>query len=164
MMCGCGAPSARHRSRGDQRGGLGAGCTDRGGLPGLVEWTLPIEQLGPGARYYEYDPKEARRLLAEAGYAKGFKTQITVTNGLGRDRIDEAVLVQRYLKEVGIEAELKIQEHGAYTATTVQGKFEGLVDSPSGVVGNRMDGCIVPTRPTPPGTWATSMTPRLRPC
>jgi peptide/nickel transport system substrate-binding protein len=100
---------------------------------GLVEWTLPIEQLGPGARYYEYDPKEAKRLLAEAGYPKGFKTQLTVTNGLGRDRIDEAVLVQRYLKEVGIEAELKIQEHGAYTATTVQGKFEGLVDSPSGV-------------------------------
>jgi peptide/nickel transport system substrate-binding protein len=100
---------------------------------GLVEWTLPIEQLGAGAKYYEYDPKEARRLLAEAGYPKGFKTQLTVTNGLGRDRIDEAVLVQRYLKEVGIEAELKIQEHGAYTATTVQGKFEGLVDSPSGV-------------------------------
>src|SRR5262245_3885136 len=101
---------------------------------GLVEWTLPIEQLGAGARYYEYDPKEAKRLLAEAGYVKGFKTQLTVTNGLGRDRIDEAVLVQRYLKDVGIEAELKIQEHGAYTATTVQGKFEGLVDSPSGVV------------------------------
>ena len=100
---------------------------------GLVEWTLPIEQLGEGAKYYRYDPKEARRLLAEAGYPKGFKTQLTVTNGLGRDRIDEAVLVQRYLKEVGIEAELKIQEHGAYTATTVQGKFEGLVDSPIGV-------------------------------
>src|SRR5262247_1684428 len=101
---------------------------------GLVEWTLPIEQLGAGATYYEYDPKEAKRLLAEAGYVKGFKTQLTVTNGLGRDRIDEAVLVQRYLKDVGIEAELKIQEHGAYTATTVQGKFEGMVDSPIGVV------------------------------
>ncbi len=100
---------------------------------GLVEWTLPIEQLGAGAKYYEYDPKEAKRLLAEAGYPKGFKTQLTVTNGLGRDRIDEAVLVQRYLKDVGIEAELKIQENGAYTATTMQGKFEGLVDSPSGV-------------------------------
>jgi peptide/nickel transport system substrate-binding protein len=100
---------------------------------GLVEWTLPIDQLGAGARYYEYDPKEAQRLLAEAGYPKGFKTQLTVTNGLGRDRIDEAQLVQRFLKDVGIDAELKIQEHGAYTATTVQGKFEGLVDSPSGV-------------------------------
>jgi ABC-type transport system substrate-binding protein len=90
---------------------------------GLVQWSLPIEQLGEGATYYRYDPKEARRLLAEAGYPKEFKTQLTVTNGLGRDRIDEAVLVQRYLKDVGIGAELKIQEHGAYTATTVQGKL-----------------------------------------
>src|SRR5919109_1500372 len=32
---------------------------------GLVEWTLPIDQLGAGAKYYEYDPQEARRLLAE---------------------------------------------------------------------------------------------------
>jgi peptide/nickel transport system substrate-binding protein len=28
---------------------------------GLVEWTLPIEQLGAGAKYYEYDPKEPLR-------------------------------------------------------------------------------------------------------
>src|SRR4051794_29241518 len=34
---------------------------------GLVEWSLPIDQLGAGAKYYEYDRKEARRLLAEAG-------------------------------------------------------------------------------------------------
>jgi peptide/nickel transport system substrate-binding protein len=101
---------------------------------GLVEWSLSIDQLGAGAKYYEYDPKEAKRLLAEAGYAKGFKTHLTVTSGLGRDRVDEAQLVQRYLKDVGIEAELKIQEYGAYIATTVQGKFEGIVDGPIGVV------------------------------
>ena len=100
---------------------------------GLAEWTVPIDQLGAGARYYEYDPKEAKRLLAEAGYPEGFKTQLTVTGGLGRDRVDEAQLVQGFLKEVGIEAELKIQEYGAYIATTVQGKFEGMVDGPSGV-------------------------------
>ena len=41
--------------------------------------------------------------------------------------------MQRYLKDVGIEAELKIQEYGAYMATTVQGKFEGLVRSPIGI-------------------------------
>src|SRR5712692_2519557 len=101
---------------------------------GLVEWTLPIDQLGAGAKYYEYDPKEARRLLAEAGFPKGLKTQLTVTSGLGRDRVDEAQLVQGYLKDVGIEVELKIQEYGAYVATTVQGKFEGMVDGPIGVV------------------------------
>ena len=45
----------------------------------------------------------------------------------GATVIDDAQLIQRFLKEVGIEAELKIQEYGAYVATTVQGKYEGLV-------------------------------------
>jgi peptide/nickel transport system substrate-binding protein len=100
---------------------------------GLTEWSLPIDQLGAGAKYYQYDPKEAQRLLAEAGYPKGFKTQLSVTTGLSRDLIDDAQLVQRYLKDVGIDAELKLQEHGAYMATTMQGKFEGLVRSPFGI-------------------------------
>jgi peptide/nickel transport system substrate-binding protein len=100
---------------------------------GLVEWALPPDQLGEGARYYTYDPKEARRLLAEAGYPKGFKTQLWVTTGLTRDLVDDAQLVQGYLKEVGIEAELKPQEHGAYISTTFQGKFEGMVRSPFGI-------------------------------
>ena len=39
-------------------------------------------------------------------------------------------LVQRYLKDVGIEAELKLQEYGAYFATTAQGKFEGMAMGP----------------------------------
>ena len=97
---------------------------------GLVEWSLPVDQLGAGAKYYQYDPKEAKRLLAEAGYPKGFKTQLTATSGLGRDLIDAAQLVQRFLKDVGIEVELKLQEYGAYTATTAQGKYEGMVYGP----------------------------------
>jgi peptide/nickel transport system substrate-binding protein len=100
---------------------------------GLVEWSLPIDQLGAGAKYYQYNTKEARRLLAEAGYPNGFKTQLTVTPGFGRDLIDDAQLVQQYLKDVGVEAEMKIQEYGAYVATTAQGKFEGLVRGPYGI-------------------------------
>src|SRR5262249_21632053 len=34
------------------------------------------------------------------------------------------------LKDVGIEAELKIQEYGAYMATTWAGKFDGLAFGP----------------------------------
>src|SRR6266511_4118017 len=100
---------------------------------GLVEWSLPIDELGEEAKYYRYDPKEARRLLAEAGFPKGFKTQLTVSNGYGRDLLDDAQLIQQHLKDVGIETELKIQEYGAYVATTVQGKFEGLVRGPFGI-------------------------------
>jgi len=100
---------------------------------GLAEWSLSIDQLGAGAQYYQYSPKEARRLLGEAGYAHGFHTQLTVTPGFGRDLVDDAQLVQSYLKDVGIEAELKIQEFGAYVATTVAGKYEGLVRGPYGI-------------------------------
>jgi peptide/nickel transport system substrate-binding protein len=97
---------------------------------GLTEWSLPIERLGEGARYYRYDPREARRLLAEAGYPKGFKTQLSATGGYGHDLLDAVQLVLHYLKEVGIEAELKLQEYGAYMATTGQGKFEGMTMGP----------------------------------
>jgi peptide/nickel transport system substrate-binding protein len=100
---------------------------------GLVEWSLPIEQLGAGAKYYQYDPKEARRLLAEAGYPKGFKTPLIVSSGYGRDLLDDVQMIMRFLKDVGIEAELKIQEHGAYVATTVQGKYEGMIRGPIGI-------------------------------
>jgi peptide/nickel transport system substrate-binding protein len=97
---------------------------------GLPEWSPHIDELGAGARYYQYDPKEARRLLAEAGFPKGFKTQIYTTNGLGPGLVDAVQLAQRFLKEVGIEAELKIQEYGAYMATTFAGQFEGLAMGP----------------------------------
>src|SRR6266568_8037346 len=95
---------------------------------GLAEWSPRIDELGAGARYYQHDPKEARRLLAEAGMPKGFKTQIVTTSGTGAGPAvtDAAQLAQRYLKEVGIETELKIEEYGAYMATTAQGKFEGM--------------------------------------
>ena len=97
---------------------------------GLVEWSLPIDQLGEGAKYYRYDPKEAKRLLAEAGFPKGFKTQLNSTGGYGPDLLDAVQLAQQYLKDVGIETEMKLQEYGAYMATTFLGKFEGMAMGP----------------------------------
>jgi peptide/nickel transport system substrate-binding protein len=97
---------------------------------GLTEWSLPVDQLGEGAKYYQYDPKEARRLLADAGFPKGFKTLLNTTGGYGPDVLDAAQLVLRNLKDVGIEAELKLKEYGAYMATTFAGNFEGLAFGP----------------------------------
>jgi peptide/nickel transport system substrate-binding protein len=96
--------------------------------PGLVEWSLPIDQLGAGAKYYQYDPQEARRLLADAGFARGVQTQLWATGGtgFGTDLLDSVQLIQRLLKDIGVRAELKLQEFGAYVATTARGKFEGL--------------------------------------
>jgi peptide/nickel transport system substrate-binding protein len=97
---------------------------------GAPEWSPRIDQLGPGAQYYRHDPKEARRLLAEAGFPNGLKTQLNVTGGYGSDITDSFELVQRQLKESGIEAELKLQEYGAYIATTFLGKYEGMAMGP----------------------------------
>jgi len=97
---------------------------------GLPEWSLRIDQLGPGAQYYRHDPKEARRLLAEAGFPQGLKTQLVVTAGYGSDLLDSFQLAQRQLKESGIEATLKIEEYGAYISTTFLGKYEGMAMGP----------------------------------
>jgi peptide/nickel transport system substrate-binding protein len=80
-------------------------------------------------------------LLAEAGFPNGFKTLLHTTEGFGLDFLDAVQLVQCYLKDVGIEAELKLQEFGAYTATTMQGKFEGLAMEP-GVPGWEPDSIL----------------------
>lgn len=100
---------------------------------GLRDWSLPIDQLGTGAKYYQYDPKEARELLKAAGFPKGFKTQINATGGYGRGVVDALQLLQQYLKEVNIEAEIKMQEYGAYMATTFIGKFDGMAYGPIGI-------------------------------
>src|SRR5262249_34507106 len=92
---------------------------------GLPHWSLRVDQLGHGAQYYRHDPKAARRLLVEAGFAPSVKIPLTTTSGLGADLVDAVQLVQRQLKESGIETELRVQEFGAYASTTALGKFEG---------------------------------------
>src|SRR5499425_1997955 len=54
---------------------------------GLQEWSLPVDQLGAGAKYYQYDPHEAKRFLAEAGFPNGFKTPFYMTGGAGPDLV-----------------------------------------------------------------------------
>ena len=150
-MCGCAVPSPTPSTARPSSRRCGAGAYRGPSVsPGLEEWTLPIDQLGAGAKYYQYDPQEARRLLAEAGYSRGFKTTLTVNSGAGRDLLDDAQLLQRFLKDVGIEAELKLQEYGAYVATTVQGKFEGLVRSPIGIAWEPDRRLYRAMPPTPP--------------
>src|SRR6185295_18945135 len=55
----------------------------------LKEWSIPIGQLPPeGRQLYEFDPKGARRLLAEAGHPNGIKVPIETTPGYGPDWMD----------------------------------------------------------------------------
>jgi peptide/nickel transport system substrate-binding protein len=96
----------------------------------LKDWTLPVSQLGEGARYFKHDPKEARRLLAEAGYPNGFPASMCFTTYGSTFAVDSAQLVLKYLKDVGIDAKLDQKEYGAYISTCFYGKFDSMTFGP----------------------------------
>ena len=66
----------------------------------LREWSLPIDQLGEGARYYKHDPAEAKRLLAAAGHPNGFPMSLCFTDYGSTVIVDSAQLVVKYLRDV----------------------------------------------------------------
>jgi peptide/nickel transport system substrate-binding protein len=67
-----------------------------------------------------YDPQRARRLLAEAGYPRGFKTRITTTPRYNMG-VELAEAVAANLAEVGIDAAIEVLEWG-----TIRSLWSGL--------------------------------------
>ena len=90
----------------------------------------PIYELGEGAKYYKYDPVEARRLLAAAGHPRGFPASVCFTTYGDNVLVDSAQLVLKYLKDVGIDAKLDQKEYGAYISTCFYGKFDSMTYGP----------------------------------
>jgi peptide/nickel transport system substrate-binding protein len=74
---------------------------------------------------YDYDPERARALLAEAGYPEGVSVTIW-TNNTPR-RIEIAEILQSYLAEVGIAAEVEVFEWGAYLAGITEGRHQMIL-------------------------------------
>ena len=96
----------------------------------LKDWSLPVSQLGDGARYFKRDLVEAKRLLAAAGYPNGFSASLCY-NSYGSTIIsDIAELIAKSLKDVGIETKLDVKEYGAFIASCYLGKFDSLTYGP----------------------------------
>jgi peptide/nickel transport system substrate-binding protein len=97
---------------------------------GLKDWSLPIAQLGDGARWYTHDVAEAKRLLAAAGHPSGFSAPVCFTTYGSAILVDQAQLILKQLKNAGIDARLDQKEYGAYFATCFVGKFEAMAFGP----------------------------------
>jgi peptide/nickel transport system substrate-binding protein len=96
----------------------------------LKDWTLPLNQLGEGAKYFKYDLAEAKRLLAAAGYPNGFPGSACFTTYGSTVLIDAMQLVLKNLKDVGIDAKLDQKEYGAYITSCFYGKFDSMTYGP----------------------------------
>jgi peptide/nickel transport system substrate-binding protein len=77
----------------------------------------------------KYDPAKAKKLLAEAGYPKGFKTRIIPHFAVDRDVM---VSIQSYLSKVGITVDLEFVDQGKFTEYRRKGWKNGFLCQPLG--------------------------------
>jgi peptide/nickel transport system substrate-binding protein len=74
---------------------------------------------------YSYDVEAAKKLLAEAGYPNGFKTELWAmsnTRPYMPQPLKVAEAIQANLKEIGIDAEIKTYEWATYLEKTGNGE------------------------------------------
>src|SRR3989304_5484969 len=96
----------------------------------LSAWAIPFDKLGEGAKYHEHDPKEARRLLKEAGHGNGFSTSLDYATYQSQEIIDSVQMLVKFWKDVGVEVKVNEKPYAAYFATAYQGKHEGMMFGP----------------------------------
>jgi peptide/nickel transport system substrate-binding protein len=119
----------------------GEGCIDAGPVPcALTEWKLPASKMEPAKAKYlvGYDPAEAKRLLAEAGYPNGFTASVAHWPGYVPPWRSYYDLAADNLAKIGITVELKPEEYGKYISTTYLGKFDKMAMGPQ-APGNEID-------------------------
>ena len=76
-------------------------------------YSKELEKLVPS-----YDPEEAKKLLEEAGYPNGFKTEIYVAES----RVPYATIFQNQMKEnLNIDVDIKVVDWGTYSDTVSKG-------------------------------------------
>jgi peptide/nickel transport system substrate-binding protein len=92
---------------------------------------LPEAQWGfdQSLKGYPYDPVKAKQLLAAAGVKPGLKIELLSYNtprGYNPAGADLAVALQGYLNKIGIEADVRKLDMGAFLATVRSGNYHGL--------------------------------------
>jgi peptide/nickel transport system substrate-binding protein len=102
--------------------------------PDFKGYFQPLEAMPPSVKQlFTYDPVEAKRLLAEAGYPNGFRFKIQFA-AVNYNHADLLPLIAGYLAKVGVVVDIEPMEYAAYlSAMTTKTHAAGYL-SGTGVV------------------------------
>lgn len=90
---------------------------------GWKDYYTPIEQMPPEVKeLFQYNPKKAKELLAEAGYPNGFEFKMQINTAVP-ESVEVAQMVAAYLARIGVKMQIQTLEYGAYLSMMTTGKF-----------------------------------------
>lgn len=93
-----------------------AELTDQWATTGAVTYNNDIN-------HFKFDPERAKELLAEAGYADGFSTNLVTISALS----DAFTAIANMLEEVGIHCEIQLVDGSTQNQMYMDGTWEGLM-------------------------------------
>ncbi|WP_285767357.1 glutathione ABC transporter substrate-binding protein [Peribacillus sp. SI8-4] len=76
---------------------------------------------------YDYNLKEAKKLMAEAGYSKGLNATILTMDS--KERVNLAEVLQSQLKGIGINLKVQVMEYGSFVEQVNKGQSEMFIIS-----------------------------------
>ena len=98
-------------------------------------WGFPYEEWPQDLKdEYAYNPVAAKKMLADAGYPKGFKTNIVVDTTTDMDLLQ---IVKFYFAQVGIDMEIRAIEPTDWGTSVKPGHmYDQLVHAVTGLLGH----------------------------
>lgn len=128
-------------SKAVDRSSIIAGVYDNFGVQAFGPISPMVWGYNDSITHQDYNLEEAKALLAEAGYADGFKTSIWTNDNPQRQQI--AIILQETLKQLNIELSIEVMEWGAYLEKTSTGEHDMFILGWSPSTGDA-DGALYP--------------------
>lgn len=92
--------------------------------PDYIGYYEPLEAMPAAVKdLFTFDPAKAKKLLAEAGYPKGFSFKVQVCS-CQPDHMELLPVVGAYLEQVGVKLEIQPMEYGAFLSAMTSKKLE----------------------------------------